>query len=262
MFESSIFEYTIYYKKRRIIMVTVLAKKILHTIGVLLLFLGTNLNAAQSQAEEIMLNAYRYIGSMDKYAFEVTVNDDLEATGPAARLFKQTISVKVDRPGNFRIDVTGDRKNRSKYLDNGTFTIFDHGNKYYGQLKVADTIDETLDLLDEKYGFITPLAALLYSDMDKRTTLSTGKYFGKTKIAGIECDYIAFKNKNRVLHIWITSGDKPLIKSYRIIDNSANENVNSGGFLKWTTNAAISDNDFVFIPPEGAEKISVNSANQ
>lgn len=242
-------------------MVTVLAKKILCTSGVLLLFLGTNLNAAQSQAEEIMLNAYRYIGSMDKYAFEAIVNDDLEATGPAARLYKKNISVKVDRPGNFRIDVTGDRKNRSKYLDNGTFTIFDHGNKYYGQIKAADTIDETLDLLDEKYGFLTPLSALLYSDMDRRTKLNAGKYFGKTKVDGVECDYIAFKNKNTIVHIWIVSGDKPLIKSYRLIDKAVNENTDSGGFLKWKTNTEISDNDFVFIPPEGAEKISVNSAN-
>lgn len=243
-------------------MMTILSKKILRTSALLLLFVGTNLSAAQSQAEEIMLNAYRYIGSMDKYAFEAIVNDDLEATGPAARLYKQNISVKVDRPGNFRIDITGDRKNRSRYLDNGTFTIYDHGNKYYGQIKVADTIEETLDLLDEKYGFLTPLSALLYSDMDRRTKLNAGKYFGKTKVDGVECDYVAFKNKNTILHIWIASGDKPLIRSYRLIDKAVNENNNSGGFLKWKTNAEISDKDFVFIAPEGAEKISVNSTSR
>ena len=243
-------------------MMTILSKKILRTSALLLLFVGTNLSAAQSQAEEIMLNAYRYIGSMDKYAFEAIVNDDLEATGSEARLYKQNISVKVDRPGNFRIDVTHDSKKLSKYLDNGIFTIFDHDSKYYGQIKVADTIDKSLDLLDEKFGFLSPLAALLYSDMDKRAKLNAGKYFGKTKIDGVECDYSAFKDKSSILHIWIVSGDKPLIKSYRIIDNAVDENINSGGFLKWKTNEEISDKDFIFIAPEGAEKISVDCASR
>lgn len=243
-------------------MVTILTKKILSTSGVLLLFLVTNLHAAQNQAEEIMLNAYRYIGSMDKYAFEANINDDLKVTGPAAKLYKQHISVKVNRPGNFRIDVTTDRKKRSKYLNNGIFTIFDHGSKYYGQIKVAGTIDESLDILDEEYGSLTPLAALLYSDMDKRTNLNTGKYFGKRIIDGVECDYVAFKNKNSIVHIWIESGDKPLIKSYRVIDKEVNKNSDSGGSLKWKMNTEISDNDFVFIAPEGAEKISVNSTSR
>lgn len=237
-------------------------KKILYAGGLLLFLLGNDLNAAQNKAEGIMLNAYRYIGSMDAYAFDAVVIDDLKITGPAARLYRTHISVKVKRPGNFRVDVIADKKERSRYLNNGTYTVFDHGSRYYGQIKAADTIDKTLDLIDEKYGILSPLSALLYSDMDKRTKLNAGKYFGKQKVDGVECDYIAFKDKNKILHLWIQTGDKPLIKSYRIVDTSVGGNSDSGGFLKWKKNTKISHRDFIFIAPEGAEKISINRANQ
>lgn len=243
-------------------MVINLSKKILYTGGLLLFLIGSDLNAAQNQAKDIMINAYRYIGSMDQYAFDAVVIDDLKISGPAARLYKTNISVKVQRPGNFRVDVIADKKERSKYLDNGIFTIFDHGSRYYAQIKTAKTVDETLDILDEKYGMLSPLSALLYSDMDRRTKLTPGKYFGKQKVDGVECDYIAFKYKNNIIHIWIEAGDQPLIKSYRIIDTSDDGKSDSGGFLKWKNNKKISHSDFVFIVPEGAEKISINSADQ
>ena len=237
-----------------------LHKKLLCTAGVALLLSSTSLFAADKSARDILNNAYQYIGSMDKYAFSAVVIDDEIQNGETTDTYKQTVSVKVDRPGKVRVDTTGTVKNRSNYLNEGSFTMIDHGQNYYGQIKTPKTINASLDVLFEKFGIRAPLAQLIYSGMDKRVKFSTGKYFGTKDVDGVECDYVAFKNGTRELHAWIATGDKPLVKSYSIIDTSTDSASRINTSVTWNTNANISDSDFVFVAPKGSSKISVNSA--
>ena len=237
-----------------------LHKKLLCTAGVALLLSSTNLFAADQTARDILNKSYQYIGSMDKYAFNATVVDELEQGGEKSDTYNRKVSVKVDRPGKLRVDTKGTVKNRSTYLNDGSFTMIDHNYNYYGQVKTPKTIDATLDLLFEKFGIIAPLAQFVYSDMDKRVKFRTSKYFGKVDVSGTECDYVAFKNGTRELHVWITSGDAPLVKAYSVIDTSNNIKSRINTTVKWNTNAKISDSDFVFAAPKGSSKISVNRA--
>ena len=235
-----------------------LAKKLLYITGAALLLGSTALSAKVSEAKAITQNMFDYVGSLEKFAFDaIVINDDIQD----GKNVKHThnVSVKVDRPDRFRIDVKGDIKNRSSYLNGGTYTMIDHGFNYYGQLKTAKNIDATLDQLFEQYGIQAPLAQLIYSDMRKRSKMRRSKYFGKVTLDGVECDYVAFANKNRIVHIWIERGDKPLVKHFVIIDKTAEGNPRSETAIKWNLNAKISDSDFIFAAPKGASKISVES---
>ena len=236
-------------------------KKLLCTAGAALLLSSTSLFAADQSARDILNKAYQYVGSMDKYAFTAVVLDDETQDGETTDKYKHTVNVKVDRPGKLRVDVTGTVKNRSNYLNNGSYTMMDHGFNYYGQIKTPNTIDGTLDVLFEKFGIKAPLAQLMYSDMNKRVKFRTGKYFGTKDVAGVECDYVAFKNNTREIHVWIATGDKPLVQNYSIIDTSTESASRINTSITWNENAKISDSDFVFVAPKGSSKISVNSAN-
>jgi len=101
----------------------------------------------------------------------------------------------------------------------------------------------------------------MYSDMDKRVKFRTSKYFGIKDVAGVECDYVAFKNRTREIHVWIATGDKPLVKTYSIIDTYGDAASRIDTSITWNENAKISDSDFVFVAPKGSSKISVNPAN-
>ena len=228
-----------------------LHKKILCTAGVALLLSSTGLVAADKSARDILNNAYQYMGSMDKYSFTANIVD---SEGENTKAHNHTAIVKIDRPNKFRVDTTGTVKNRTNYLNDGSFTMIDHNYNYYGQIKTPKTIDGSLDMLFEKFGIRAPLAQLMYSDMSKRVKFKTGKYFGTKIVAGVECDYVAFKNGTRQIHAWIATGDKPLVKAYSIIDTESRINTT----VNWNTNANISDSDFVFEAPKGASKISVN----
>ena len=236
-------------------------KKLLCTAGVALLLSSTTLFAADQSARDILNKAYQYVGAMDQYAFTAVVIDDEVQEGETANKYKHTVSVKVDRPGKLRVDVTGTVRNRSNYLNDGSYTMIDHGFNYYGQINTPKTIDGTLDVLFEKFGIKAPLAQLVYSDMNKRVKFRTSKYFGTKDVAGVECDYVAFKNNTREIHVWIATGDKPLVKTYSIIDTSTESASRINTSITWNENAKISDSDFVFVAPKGSSKISVNRAN-
>ena len=237
-----------------------LHKKLLCTAGAALLLSSTSLFAADKSARELLNNAYQYIGGMDKYAFSAVVTDNEIKEGETTEKYKHTVSVKVDRPGKLRVDTTGTVKNRTNYLNDGLFTMIDHGHNYYAQIKTPKTINGALDLLFEKFGIRAALAQLIYSGMDKRVKFRTGKYFGTKEVAGVECDYVAFKNGTREIHIWIATGDKPLVKSYSIIDTGTDSASRINTSVTWNTNAHISDSDFIFVAPKGSSKISVNRA--
>ena len=223
--------------------------KVLGVVGLGLLLAGTNLVAAEKSATDIISNSYKYLGSMDKYAFSAVVS---------IGEYKQNISAKVSRPNMLRVDTNGDIKNRSNYFNNGLYTMMDHDTGFYGQIETPKSIDATLDVIFTKFGIKSPMATFFHSDMDQRMKLKNGKYFGTVNVAGVECDYVAFRNKTRVIHAWIATGDTPLVKTYSVIEQ---DNSRMNTTLTWTTNANISENDFVFKAPENASKITVNSAN-
>ena len=237
-----------------------LHKKLLYTAGVALLLSGTSLVAAEQSAKDILSKAYNYIGDMDQYAFDAIVTSKGTEDGETARKYKQNVSIKVDRPGKLRVDTKGDIKNRSIYINDGLFTMMDHSYNYYGQLKTPKTIDGTLDFIFDKFGIKAPMASLVYSDMGKRIKFKKSKYFGKMDVAGTECDYVAFKSRAGEVHVWIATGDKPLVKTYAIIDTTANGNPRTDTSLTWDTNPKISESDFIFKAPKGAAKISVEPA--
>ena len=238
-----------------------LYKKLLCTAGVALLLSSTSLFAAEPSAKEIVNKTYQYIGSMDQYTFNAVVTDEEAKDGEIVKTYRQDVSVKVDRPGKLRVDTKGDIKNRSSYLNDGLFTMIDHGFGYYGQLETPKTIDGALDLIFEKYGIRAPLAQLIYSDMDKRVKFNRSKYFGTMDVAGVECDYVAFKSRVREVHVWIATGDKPLVKTYSIIDTSTKSQSRINTSIHWNDNSKISDSDFIFKAPKGVTKISVEAAN-
>jgi len=235
-------------------------KKLLYTAGVALLLAGTSLVAAEQSAKDIISKAYNYIGGMDQYAFDAIVTREGTNDAETGRKHRQDVSITVDRPDKLRVDTKGDIKNRSTYVNDGLFTMMDHTYNYYGQLKTPKTIDGTLDFIFDKFGIKAPLASLVYSDMGKRIKFKKSKYFGKMNVAGTECDYVAFKSRAGEVHIWIATGDKPLVKTYAIIDTNANGNPRMDTSLTWDTNPKISASDFIFKAPKGAAKISVEPA--
>jgi len=222
------------------------------------LFIGsTTVMAEEKSATSVINNAYNYIDKLQNYAFDAIVIDKSKNDGNVVGQYKHTINIKVARPNRLRVDIKGDLKNSINYLNNGTYTIVDYESNYYGELKTPKNINQALDFIFDKYGIRSPLATLIYTDMSKRARFTRSKYFGKEIVSGVECDYIAFKNSSKEIHIWVATGDKPIVKYY----TEFNEFYQINTTIFWNENPQISNSNFIFTAPTDAVKISIESAN-
>lgn len=210
-------------------------------------------------ASAILMDAYRYLGSLDKFSFDaVTSNDDVYRDIMLVS-YHHKVEVSLQRPDKLRVHVVGDLKNRTTYLMNDTFTMIDNGQNFYGQVEVPKTIDSALDHLFENFNIKSPLANLLYTDLDKRLPPdSRGHYFGITQIDGKPSHHIGFTNDTQELQVWIEKGQTPLIKKFVIIDKSTVFTPRSATFIRWDLHPRFDENYFLFKAPDGAQKISVS----
>lgn len=225
-----------------------------------LMVIGSSVYAEENSAREIISKSYHYMGTLDQYAFDATLGEDLLDEHNQWKTYKQRVKVKVDRPDKLRVDIKSEGKDRTSYLNNGVFTMVDHTFQYYGQIKTPKEIDKALDYIFDKYGINAPLAALVYKDMQKRIHFTKSKYFGTKEVGGVLCDYVAFRNSQKELHLWIKHGDEPLVRSFTLIDRTIKEKPRTTAFIEWNTNPDFQSDTFTFVPTKGLMKISVESA--
>ncbi len=208
------------------------------------LLAGATLLSAAPTAKEIVNKAREYRDSLKQYAFSATLGEELLNENSQWQLYIQKVEVKVERPDKLRVDVKSEEKDRTSYLKDGIFTMVDHKFGYYGQIKTPKEIDKALDYISNKYGITAPLAGLVYTKMGKRVHFSKSKYFGTKEVGGVPCDYVAFSNRKKELHLWVTQGDTPVVRSFVLIDKTLKERPRTEAYITWDTNPRLSEDVF------------------
>ena len=206
----------------------------------------------------ILMNAYKYLGTLQYFSVDAVTSNDDYIQKKIMVTFTHNIHIDLQRPNKLHIDVEGDLKSRSFYVNNGSFTAYDKDLNYFGKLNIPKNIDIALDHLFEKYDIKTALANILYSDLHKRIPpKNKGFYFGISEIDTIECHHIAFTYDNQEMQLWIEKGSKPLIHKFSIIDKSETFFPRSTTTLKWTLDSKPNMQLFVFDTPNKAIQIDI-----
>ena len=237
-----------------------LVQKVFYIAGAVVLLGSTSLVAKEINAKEVINKVQNYLSSLDKYAFDAVISNEFTDNGKVEKN-KTLVNVKLQRPDKLRVDVKNKNKDRTNYMNDGKYIMVDHSFGYYAEIDTPKSIDKTLDFLIEQFGINAPLTSLLYKDMPKRTKFTSSKNFGVMDVAGTQCDYVAFKNKNTVVHIWVATGDKPLVKAYSVIDANKEYTLRINTSIQWKDAWTIKEKDFIFIAPKNVMKISVEPAN-
>ncbi len=219
----------------------------------------TDVDVIQKDARLLLDDSYQYLGNLKKYAFKANVTNVLTIDGRTI-ITKRESQVKVKRTDKFRIDNKGEFIDRSFYLSNGVFTMIDNQEKYYASIKTGGDIDKTLDIINEKLGIVVPLSTLLHSDMNKFIHPKKVQYFGTRMVGNVECNYIAFKQRDNVVHVWIENSETPLIRAAKIIRTTSKEKGTTDMVIKWDTTSGFTESVFVFKVPKGASNVSIRPA--
>jgi len=209
-------------------------------------------------ASDVLMDSYKYIDSLKHFKIKAhTTNDDLYRNQIVMQL-NHDITIEIQRPDKMYIDISGDVKNQKIYLDNSLYTIYSKRYNLYAQINAKPTIDETLDMVFDRYNIKTALANLLYSDLEKRLKpLSKGYYFGLVKLDGVLCDYLGFKNRYKEFQVWIEHGKQPLIKKFVIIDKTTKQRLRSESTIEWDLNPFSFFSVFKFTPSANSVQIDI-----
>lgn len=243
-------------------------------MGLLLLVLAAGVIHSQSESKKPVIapEADMVLRQMSERMHKVPASifrltdtiDDVQADGRKVQ-FAHLRQLTVVRPDKLKVETTGDVTNRTVWLDGKTLTVWDRDKNVYAQLKDPGTIDQTLDMLQEKYGMSLPGADLLSEDVYKTLTEDCNAidYIGIGYVGEEKCHHLAFTKENIDWQLWISLGAKPaprkMVITYKQLPGEPQYTLQ---LLKLEDSSRIKDAVFTYDIPKGAEKIEFHPKPQ
>src|SRR5262245_6973883 len=108
-------------------------------------------------------------------------------------------------PDRMRAETWGDEGRRIYVYDGKTVRIYAGPENYYADLPGDDTLARTYENITNKYGIDFPLDDFLYAATggDLARGVTEAGVVGRTRIAGVECDHLAFRSPKIDFQFWI-----------------------------------------------------------
>jgi len=189
--------------------------------------------------------------------------DDVQADGRKLQ-FAHVRELTAVRPDKLKVETTGDVTSRTLWKDGKTLTVLERDKNVYAQIPDPGTIDEAIDVLQEKYNMSLPASDLLSADVYK--TMTEGcqaiNYVGLGYVGEEKCHHLAFTRDNIDWQMWISVGDKPsarkMVITYKRLPGQPQYTLQ---LLKVEDSAKINDAVFACQIPKGAEKIEFQPAD-
>lgn len=212
------------------------------------------------EALEILKKATDYLTSLKQLHLKAHKEWDLVQESGQKLQFSSSFEVSLKRPDRLFASLTDNDGNLHRlWYDGKTVTMYDEGEKVYGQIPVAETIDEMLDYLELVVQFSLPLADLFYNDLSSLADRAqSGMYVGISFFENSACDHLAFRGESVDWQFWVERDEKPLIRkvviTYKAIPG---EPQLSARLSEWDVKPSLSDTLFQFSKPEGARRIQV-----
>jgi hypothetical protein len=216
--------------------------------------------SVEARADQELKRMSEFLAKLPRFALEAEETFDELPDGELRRQLTNVRRIAVERPNHVAADATGDTLSRASWYDGRTATILDKEHNVYATIEAPATIDATFDKLEDEYGFVLPLADLLYADPYAvlMAGVTYGRYLGIHQAAGVACHHLAFSQDTIEWQIWIDAGDKPLPRKMVIsYVQEPGEPQYSAIIRRWTLDPRVPDGLFTFEAPEGAQRIDV-----
>ena len=187
----------------------------------------------------------------------VTDREQPSVNGQLLNFFTES-RVEISRPNLVRVKTQGDRLSASLWYDGKTVTIYSEKSSFYGEAAAPATIDETLQMLMERFQMPLPIAGFLVQDPYARMMdgVKTAFDAGVAPVDGVACLHLAFSEEEADWQVWIEQGAKPLPRriavTYKKVPGAPRI---VAALSDWNLAPAIPTGEFTFVPPAGAKKV-------
>jgi hypothetical protein len=214
-----------------------------------------------SQAVDVAREAVEFLASQERFHLRSRMTHEVEQESGQFLWFSETREVTVRRPNKlFAVGTRDDGRVRHAWYDGETFTIYDQGENAYGQVPIGDDLDAMFDYLETVLEMPIPMADLLYNDLTHlNIEILSATYIGVSRVEGVECDHLAFRNEAVDWQMWIERGDSPWVRKFAINYRELPGTPQFAAVLdEWDAAPTTPDELFEFMPPEDAVQIEVS----
>jgi hypothetical protein len=205
-------------------------------------------------------------GMSDFMAKQTTVSFSYESTIEAVTkefqklAFVSSGKATISRPDKIRVTRTGGFVDMELVFDGKTFSLLGKNLNAYTQMTAEGDLSLLADLLAGA-GIDAPATDLFSTDSYNAlmTDVTDAKHIASAYVAGVECEYLAFRTPNYDWQIWIEAGDRPVPRRYAITNK---HKVQAPQYVveitDWKVGSEVAASDFSFKPPEGAKKVDMS----
>lgn len=170
-------------------------------------------------------------------------------------------NVMVQKPNLLRANYVGDNDSQNFYFNGQTFTIESPLEAVYATKDAAvKTIDEVVDLIDERFGIRIPLSNLYVNDPCTAISanIQDSVFLGYNMVNREPAYHLLFIGEERDFQLWVKDGDIPLpLKVVITYKNLPQAPQYTAVLSNWNFSPEFSPNTFSFQPSEDAFGIKV-----
>lgn len=197
------------------------------------------------------------LASIDNLTFDATRHIDAELLEGRNAAEDARIHVMVKRPDKVHAVSRGNLGVRHFYFDGRSVTVYDESKKMYATAPMEGTIDEMVERLEERFGFVPPLAEFIVNDPWAKIQgqVRSGRVVGTEMIGGKSCQKLQLTGEMATADLWVSADeDLPcrLVATFTEIEGDPQVRAE---FSNWRSDPGLTDEMFTFKPPSGARKI-------
>ena len=201
------------------------------------------------------------LGKAQAFSFETAeAHTRLKRNGQKVN-FEMRQEIALQRPNHFATHITGgdDRDFLATY-DGHAVTLVGNKMKVYASFDAPATIDQTLDLIDQRYDLPMPVADFLYSSPYDSFADPTAKGgWAKRELVGDKsCDELSYQLESLDINLWIAA-DAPKVPCQIELTYKAKPGKPTSRltFSNWNLTATPPAAQFTANVPAGYEKIPI-----
>jgi hypothetical protein len=220
--------------------------------------------ANTAAASALLEESASFLASQQKFAFEARTGFDVVQANGQPLAFFETRKSLVRRPDHLRVEIDeADGDERIFRYDGKLVSIELPGENAYVAVEKPGTIDEMVAYFVEDLGLPVPLHDFYTTNFfgDAKDAILSGFYVDEVTLDGRQCHHLAFRLKEVDVQVWVEDGERPLPCSLVIsFKHEPGQPQYWAQFVDWDLSPRAGDGKFEFSPPEGAERLSIQSA--
>jgi len=212
----------------------------------------------EPEAARLLKRMTDYMAGLDRFSLETdNMLEDVLVSGQKIQ-YDFTASVQIQRPDRLRAERTGDLFQQLLVYDGATLAIYNPKDGYYAKADAPDNIDDLLHFARDTLDIVPPTGDIVFTNAYDLLIagVTEGFVVGKSMVAGVKCDHLAFRTQFVDWQIWIADGDQPL--PYKYVLTTMDDPAHPQYLVlmsNWNVAPDFNDAMFRFTKPEGAKQI-------